>query len=136
MKNHCKTVSKSKIFTFEEQRSKLTLLNIDEVLSIKIHVDGCQIDNKKIIKCDYLHIAKEIEMYIELKGQDILHAIEQLKSTMHQLSINVKEQSKICYIICTRSPLSSTEIQKYDRDFRRDFNAKLIVKSSPFTDKY
>ena len=57
---------KNKIFKFEEQRSSLTLENIDQVLSTKIIVDGCEI-NDNDVKCDYLHLAKGMEMYIELK---------------------------------------------------------------------
>lgn len=131
----CRTTSKNKIFTFKEQRSVLNLENVDQVDSVKIIVDGCEI-NDAGIKCDYLHIAKEIEMYIELKGQDLIHAMNQIERTIKMLSTNVQKQKKISYIICTRSPLSSTEIQNYDRKFREKFNSKLIIKSSPFSDKY
>ena len=131
----CRTTSKNKIFTFKEQRSVLNLENVDQVDSVKIIVDGCEI-NDDGIKCDYLHIAKEIEMYIELKGQDLIHAMNQIERTIKMLSSNGQKQKKISYIICTRSPLTSTEIQNYDRKFREKFNSKLIIKSSPFSDKY
>ena len=95
MKN-CRTTSKNKIFKFEEQRSSLTLENIDQVLSTKIIVDGCEI-NDNDVKCDYLHLAKGMEMYIELKGQDILHAMKQIERTMKLLSSNYQKQAKISY---------------------------------------
>lgn len=132
---NCRKTSKNKVFTFKENRSLLTLLNKDEVSSITIKVDGCEI-NDDGIKCDFLHIAKEIEMYIELKGQDLTHAMNQIERTIGLLSLDKKKQKKISYIICTRSPLSSTEIQSFDRKFREKFNSKLIIKSSPFTDSY
>lgn len=131
----CKTVSENKIFIFKEQRSSLILENKEQVSSIKIHVDGCEIDDDGI-RCDYLHIAKGIEMYIELKGQDLTHAMHQIERTMKKLSSNLQKQLKISYIICTRSPLSSTEIQNYDRQFRSKYNSKLIIKSSPYKDSY
>lgn len=134
MKN-CRTTSKNKIFTFKEQRSTLILENIDQVESTKIHVDGCEI-NDNGLKCDFLHIAKDTEMYIELKGQDLSHAMLQIERTMEKLSSNLQKQAKISYIICTRSPLSSTEIQNYDRQFRIKYNSKLIIKSSPYKDTY
>lgn len=134
MKN-CRTTSTNKIFTFKERRSSLTLENIDQVPSTKIDVDGCEIDDDGI-RCDYLHIAKGIEMYIELKGQDIKHAMNQLERTMKMLSSNFQKQVKLSYIICTRTPLITTEIQNYDRLFRSKFNSKLIVKSSPYKDSY
>lgn len=134
MKN-CSTTSKNKIFTFKEQRSSLILENLDQVTSIKIHIDGCEIDDNGI-RCDYMHIAKEIEMYIELKGQDLSHAMLQIERTMKMLIVNLQKQIKISYIICNRSPLSSTEIQNYDRQFRIKYNSKLIIKSSPYKDSY
>lgn len=131
----CKTTSRNKIFTFKEQRSSLVLNNINGVSSIKIHVDGCEI-NDNDIRCDYLHIANDVEMYIELKGQDILHALKQIERTMKLLSSDLQKKPKISYIICTRSPLSSTEIQGFERQFRSKYNSKLVVKSSPYSDSY
>ncbi|SFW83109.1 hypothetical protein [Chitinophaga sancti] len=133
MKN-CRLTSTNKIFTFEEQKSKLILKNIDEVESIKIHVDGCEITEG--LRCDYLHLAKGIEFFIELKGQDLLHAVKQLKQTITKLGSKNKKQERTCYIICTRSPLASTQIQTIDREFRKDYNSKLVVKSAPYTDSY
>lgn len=127
--------SNNKVFSFSEQKSTLLLKNNDEVSSTKVHVDGFEI-NDDGVRCDYLHIAKEVEMYIELKGQDIAHAVKQIIRTISILSEDQKKQRKICYIICTRSPLTSTEIQNFDRMFRQKYNSKLIVKSSPYVDSY
>lgn len=130
----CRATSKNKIFIYKERRSSLTLQNNDEVMSTRIVVDGCEVQEG--IRCDYLHKAKEIEMYIELKGQDVLHAIAQIERTICLLSEDVRRQKKVSYIICSRSPLASTQIQKYDRQFREKYNSKLIIKSSPYTDIY
>lgn len=131
----CRITSKNKIFVFEENKSKLTLLNKDQVDSTRILVDGCEI-NDKSIRCDFLHIAKETEMYIELKGQDLEHAIKQISNTIRILSSNPSKSIKRSYVICTRSPLSSTQIQNLKRTFKRDFNSSLEIKSSPHTDSY
>lgn len=132
---NCRKTSNNKVFTFKENRSSLTLLNKDEVPSMTILVDGCEIKGDQI-RCDYMHIAKETEIYIELKGQDLTHAMDQIEKTMGLLSTDKKKQKKISYIICTRSPLSSTEIQIFGRKFKERFNSKLVIKSSPFTDSY
>ena len=131
---NCRLTSKNKIFTFKEQRSELVLKNIDEVESTKVHVDGCEVTDG--LRCDYLHLAKELEFYIELKGQDLEHAKKQLERTMNLLGAKSKQQKRVCYIICTRSPLASTQIQEWDREFRKKFNSKLVVKTSPYTDVY
>lgn len=133
MKN-CRTTSSNHIFVFEEAKSVLRLTNIDRVPSTKIQVDGCEITSG--VKCDYLHIAKDLEIFIELKGQDLQHAIAQIERTIDILSSNAKNQKKISYIICTRSPMSSTEIQLYDKQFRKKYNSRLIIKSSPHHDQY
>lgn len=131
----CRETSKKKIFVYEEKRSKLSLHNIDEVKSISVKVDGCEIDDDTI-RCDYLHIAKNVESFIELKGQDLKHAIAQLINSIRRLSANPSTQTKVSYIICTRSPLSSAEIQNYKIEFRKKFNSELKIKSSPHSEKY
>jgi len=131
----CRNKSKQKLFVYKEMKSKLTLENTDQVESESVKVDGCEI-NDKSIRCDFLHIAKDIEFYIELKGQDLEHALDQIRATIKRLSNNIKLYPKKSYIICTRSPLSSTEIQNYKREFKKDYNSELIIKSSPYSDKY
>tara|TARA_B100000378_G_C18035728_1_gene408983 strand:- start:56 stop:457 length:402 start_codon:yes stop_codon:yes gene_type:complete len=131
----CRKTSKQKIFVFKENKSKLTLINKDLVSSTAIQVDGCEI-NDNSIRCDFMHIAKEIEFYIELKGQDLKHAQEQLIATIKRLSSNYRKQKKISYIICTRSPLSSTEIQNIKREFKKNYNSKIEIKSTPHIDSY
>jgi hypothetical protein len=83
-----------------------------------------------------LHIAKDIEMYIELKGCDIEYAMKQIEASINVLSCNIQKQKKISYIICTRSPLGSTEIQNYQRKFKKLYNSELKIKSTPFEDEY
>lgn len=137
----CSTTSKNKIFTFKEQKSSLTLENKEEALSTKIEVDGCEISDNGL-KCDFLHLKYDteekriLEIYIELKGQDLDHAIKQIERTISILSDSPKSFPKVSYIICTRSPMSSTEIQIYARKFKEKYNSKLIIKSSPFKDAY
>jgi len=132
---NCRDTSTKKIFTFTEQRSKLILHNKDQVSSTCIKVDGCEI-NDNGVKCDYLHLAKDLEIYIELKGQDLEHAMKQLARTIGLLGAKDKQQKRTCYIICTRSPLASTAIQQYDRQFRAKYNSRLVIKSSPHEDSY
>lgn len=131
--NRCKTESTQKIFVYAEQRSTLRLINKNQVKSIKIDVDGCAITSG--LRCDFMHIANNTEMYIELKGTDIGHAIEQIKKTICTLG-NSLVKDKICFIICVRSPLASTEIQTLQREFRKTHKSNLIIKSSPYDHSY
>lgn len=129
MKKECTTQTKQKIITFSEKRSTLILNNTNQVEVTCIVVDGCEITSG--IRCDHLMLAKEIEHFIELKGQDLMHAIEQLIASIKALSSNAARQPKISYIICTRSPLNSAQIQNLQVQFRKNFNSQLIIKSSP-----
>jgi hypothetical protein len=130
MKAECSTKTKQKIITFSEKRSTLILKNTNKVYATCVRVDGCEITTG--IRCDHLMLAKEIEHFIELKGQDLPHAIDQLIASMRVLSSDIKRQTKIAYIICTRSPLNSTAIQNLQVQFRKHYNSQLVIKSSPY----
>lgn len=132
---NCKNISSQKLFVYQEMRSKLILENVDNIESTSIKIDGCEI-NDDSIRCDFMHLAKGIEFYIELKGQDLEHALDQIKATILRMSSNIKKGNKISYIICTRSPMSSSEIQNHKLEFRKKFNSRLEIKSSPFKAKY
>lgn len=132
---NCKITNNNKIYVFSEKQSKLTLENTKEQLSTKIEVDGCAI-NDTGIRCDYMLVPPDQEFYIELKGQDIEHAIKQIERTIQLLSSDARNIVKRSYIICSRSPLNSTAIQSYQYSFKKKFNSKLIIRSSPHKDSY
>jgi UDP-glucose 6-dehydrogenase len=115
---------------FKENKSKLTLLNERKLICRKIKVDGCQIVEG--LKCDYALFNNEIECYIELKGQDIKHAFKQLIATMEKLSVQPQMAPKISFVICTRSPMATAEIQNMQFKFKRDYNSKLLVRSGDY----
>jgi len=129
MKKACTAVTNDKLIVLKENRSKVIFDNKKQIKVEKIHVDGCQITSG--IRCDYLMLTDSLEYFIELKGQDLDHAIEQLKTTISKLSDDPKKGKKKSFIICTRSPLNSATIQNLQLKFRKHFNSELIVKSSP-----
>ena len=131
MKNNCIQKTNNKIIVFQENRSKLIILNKNQINTTKVTVDGCEITSG--LRCDFMLLAQELEYFIELKGQDIEHAIKQLIATINKLSSNPKNMEKSSFIICTRSPLSSASIQNLQVKFKKNFNSKLIIKSSPFS---
>jgi hypothetical protein len=112
---------------FEENRSKIIFNNPEKRMFGKVEVDGCQVTDG--IRCDFLLIEPNKEHFIELKGEDIEHATNQISRSIRQLSIDPAHVAKSSYIISSRSPLSSPEIQILKAKFRRDFNSELIVKN-------
>jgi hypothetical protein len=129
MKEECCITNNNKLVVFEEARSKLVIENKDEVVATKVTVDGCEITSG--IRCDYMFLIKDSEIFIELKGQNLKHAIEQIETTILKLSSNSKMKKKKSFIICTRSPLTSASIQNIRVKFRKNYNSEFIVKSSP-----
>lgn len=71
----------------------------------------------------------EIEIYVELKGSDIVHAVEQLESTIRLLSDNPQKIKKLCFVVSTRVPRQTTSIQQLQSQFKKKFNANFRVKN-------
>lgn len=133
-KSNCVSTVSDKRIVFSENGRKLTLLNPKQEKVRKVEVDGCQI--KQGLRCDYLAItSSDWECFIELKGNKLTKAKKQLESSIDKLSSNKKRAPKRCYIICSRSPLASPSIQKLALRFKKEYNAKLIVKTSKFEDR-
>ncbi|MBQ9983270.1 MAG: hypothetical protein IJP29_01640 [Lachnospiraceae bacterium] len=73
------------------------------------HVDGGIIYNESnMAKCDYLYVVDDemhpSAIFIELKGKNIHHAMQQLHSTMMQFSSEFKQYRKYARIICSAVP--------------------------------
>lgn len=113
-----------------EHGSSITFLNPSNSTVSKILVDGCQILDGP--RCDYLikheNNNSKTEHFIELKGSDVRHAFVQLESTIRILG--EKETAyRTSYVISSRSPLSSAEIQVVRLKFKARLQSDLIVKN-------
>ncbi|VXD22249.1 hypothetical protein [Planktothrix paucivesiculata] len=133
----CEKIVYDQRITRKENQSQIIIENPNQFKVCVIEVDGCAI--KEGLRCDYLvipdqqDIKKIIEIYIELKGSKISHAIDQLEATLKKLSDDPAKQEKVCIIISTRCPLTTTEIQKFKLKFKKTYNAKLEVKNMTYT---
>ena len=120
-------------------RSKFRLKNSKKLDVRVIQVDDCVI--KQGIRCDYLVIIPDnkkssdgSEIYIELKGSDVKHAVEQLATTIKKLTDNMSA-SKLCFIASTRCPINSTQIQNIKNKFKQRYKAKLTIKNGEIVHK-
>lgn len=133
----CEKASSDPLKALKQNQSEFIIENPNHFKFYIVQVDDCAI--KEGLRCDYLvfpdskDIKKTLEIYIELKGSDILHAIKQLEATIQQLSDNPAKQEKVCVIISTRCPQTTTEIQKFKVKFKKTYNAKLEVKNKTYT---
>ena len=123
-------ISHKNILIEEKKSSKIIFTNENSTEVTKVQVVGCL--DIQGIKCDWLLIINEpyIEIYIELKGSDVEHAFDQIENTIKIVSKNYKTVLKYCYIITTRCPITSTQIQVRAKSFKKNYNAVLKVKKT------
>jgi hypothetical protein len=114
-----------KIALSGKKTGKLYLLNPQERKVEKVEVDGCAITDG--LRCDWLVLINDRkphkEIYVELKGSKISHAVEQLEATINNLSANRTRLAKRCLVVFSRNPMTGTDVQKNKVKFLKNFNA-------------
>ena len=124
------TETNDSVIKFEEKRSVIRFKNSGRLLYKCVKVDGCAL--KDGIKCDDMLCSADEreERYIELKGQDVKHAIEQICATIVRLG--EYDSKRYAYVVCSKvSPQLTTYIQKAKIKFKRQYKSVLEVRSSP-----
>lgn len=98
----------------------------------QIAVDGCIASIDHIQKCDLAFVKGNKRVwYIELKGSDYDHAIEQLKSTLKIFETHHAARTrKECILVGTRVPAAGPETQAIKRVFHR-LGAKFTPLTTP-----
>lgn len=123
----CESPVKSPRIVLSERKCSITFLNPSRQAVRKIHIDGCVITRGE--RCDYLLVTTDsTEHYVELKGRDVGHAIEQIRATIRELSLDASRQKKHSYVVCTRCPMAGPDIQKHRLRFKHEFKSTLDVK--------
>lgn len=130
IKENCLSRSNDTKIKCEEKSQKIIFTNTKRLTVEKIFVDGCQITDGA--RCDYLIKLENKEYFVELKGQDLRHAFEQLKNSITLLG-QITCMERISYVISSRSPLASSEIQVERLKFLRSYKSDLIVKNNNLT---
>jgi len=128
----CEQYRKDAKIVLQENKSKMTFSNPDESQILIIKVDGCAIKDEETLRCDYALVppsAIEIEIYVELKGRDVYHAVKQIESTINLLSSNAQKIKKLCFVVSTRVPKQTTSIQQLQSQFKKKFNASFRIKN-------
>jgi hypothetical protein len=131
-KTHCQRKTKDPIIPLREPktRSQLVISNPDRDEITIIKVDGCEIVDNATPRCDFaIDPHTDLEIYVELKGSDVKHAIEQLESTISIISSNPKLARKLCIVVSTRVPRQGTNIQTLQRRFMLRYRATLRIKN-------
>lgn len=120
---------------FEERKKKMIFHNPHRKECLKIQVDGCAI--KVGDKCDNLlkeGKADQVcpEYYVELKGEDVGHAMKQILQTIQ--TIHNDRSPVMAFIICTNvSTKLSTEVQKFKKQLKEKYNATVVIRERQYT---
>lgn len=123
----CITPTTDTKIKFEENNRKILFLNPKRVEYKKVQVDGCILTDG--IRCDnlLLSVDEHEERYIELKGVDVIHAIDQLEETI--VKLGEYDDSRHSYVISTNvAPAYTTKIQLKQLYFKRKYNSELIIR--------
>lgn len=128
-------LTKDSNIKFEEQKSKITFVNKSKKSCLKVDVDGGVIpSNTRSARCDKLLVEESALLFcfVELKGGDIEHAIEQLEASLKNPKLNPEfAQRKLAFVVGKNHfPASSPLIQKGMKKIS-SLNAKLIVVNTP-----
>ena len=128
----CNIYNHNPIISVSENKMTFTICNSSRVGVNKVTVDGCYMSSSSK-KCDFLFeiISSEDEVskvyYVELKGRNIEHAIEQLISTMSFCKTEHRGIYKECHIVCSRVPKAGPESQIFKSKFLKATSVQLFI---------
>lgn len=117
-----------KIATCEENKKKFTLNNATGF--VKVQIDGGVLSlNDKATRCDFLLFKEEnlkrlIEIFVELKGIDVLKALEQLEGSIQMFA---KSSNQYAMVVVTKM-IPNTAIQRKIDDWAKKKKIKLRIK--------
>ncbi len=131
---------KNKIVTCTDEKSSTKYIYENDSLDnlSKYRVDGCLI-NDDDSKCDFLllNCTKGISYFIELKGSDLIKAVEQIDRSINVLHKDFKEYSVEARIVLTRvntTDLKSTKLIRLESKLKK-LNGTLIKQTRQLTEK-
>ncbi len=106
---------RQRLIVSSEKRSKHIAENDRGALVRQYKIDGDVITGKDTDKCDYavLNDDRKAAYLIELKGSDLLHAMEQLEKTRALLMPSLKEYQFYYRIVFSGSATHSVNMSEY-----------------------
>ena len=127
----CYKIHDGKIVPLQEKQSRIRFSNPTEAKNTIFKIDGCVIKDSTTRRCDFLlYDSNETEHFIELKGRNIMHAIDQLKTSVQKFGEKNRNRRKYCFVACSGVQIPQISIGNHVSSFKRDFNAILEINSS------
>lgn len=128
----CTERHSKKRFVVEENRSRVVFENANRHDVDQIEVDDCVIVDG--LRCDWLINVDTTQqsIFVELKGSNVPHAVEQLTHAHDQLR-EIRKPNVTWIVSSQRCPLTSTEVQSLTIKLRKHKGVHLILRNSPVT---
>ena len=117
---------------FKENNRKIIFLNPQNLPYERVDVDGCTINYG--VRCDKLLLSADEheERYVELKGTDVMHAIDQLEETIKRLGEYT--DNRHAYVVSTNvAPAINTKRQAKIKYFKERYCAELKIQEKQLT---
>jgi hypothetical protein len=103
IKNHaCTNCGEQRVYVLKERKCQYRLENPNRKAVCTTRIDGCYITDG--IRCDYLaaDLGGLAAYFVELKGSDFLHAVDQIESTINFLQADLNGFSIFARIVATK----------------------------------
>lgn len=132
----CSESSSNKDIPVKENGMIFRILNPQQRKVCKLKVDGCLIQNSdKRIRCDYMFEIgdpRSLVCYVELKGNDINKAYEQLEASLGYFKDRHSKCTKECYIVASRVPRATAHTQILKLNFLKKNKCQLFIGTKEF----
>lgn len=103
----------------------------------RIHVDGCFVKDNESQKCDYVFVrcSNKETYYVELKGQDVPKAYNQIVETL-KTHFPAPKNKTYGFIVASRVvPKQAQKIRKLKAEFAKSHGVVLKIGSQRYTHK-
>lgn len=120
-----------KIIVSAENRRKHIAYNNESCKVFQYRIDGdIEPSGSSDLRCDYIieNETKKTLYPVELKGKDVVHAVEQITATIKKYSSRFSDYTIFPRIICSHATTHTIETSKVV-SFRRRY-PKLIIKEN------
>lgn len=135
--NVCAEFTNNRVVAVSEKRSRYELHNNSAKEICKIKVDGCLINNGA--RCDYLFLIcnDEIAFFVELKGKNLKHAIEQLNNSIDTILPSIGSFKIHARVIVFSVTVPNVQNNPFVLKLRRkikSLNGSFVFRSKVFSD--
>ena len=126
---------RKKVIVSEENHRKHVANNVDGDTVLQFRIDGGIIPRSSaVLRCDYLvmNTVKNKAYPIELKGTDVKHAVEQIRSTLSYLGGELSAFEILPRIIYTSNThgVRDSKVRRFKSDY-----PKCVLKTDSYKEK-